>query len=229
MGAKGDAGDLELTNMFEVFRDRKLEQEQAAQDIVGVQAPAKGGDVQRKTPRLKPETAGSSPSSPQAVLQTSQEKLRELMETQKTSGASAGPQAEKIATASEDQRLVVGPRIRLQGDVTNCDTLIIEGHFEGSAKTRMIQVARGGSVSGEAEVETAEIVGEFEGKLTVSNRLVVHATGRVKGTVRYFAVEIEAGGQISGDVQVTEEGLAGPAKTKSDDSPDIVEMFEAAS
>ena len=153
--------------MFEVFRDRKLEQEQAAQDIVGVQAPAKGGDVQRKTPRLKPETAGSSPSSPQAVLQTSQEKLRELMETQKTSGTSAGPQAEKIATASEDQRLVVGPRIRLQGDVTNCDTLIIEGHFEGSAKTRMIQVARGGTVSGEAEVETAEIVGEFEVCLSV--------------------------------------------------------------
>ncbi len=85
------------------------------------------------------------------------------------------------------------------------------------------------AVSGEAEVETAEIVGEFEGKLTVSNRLVVHATGRVKGTVRYFAVEIEAGGQISGDVQVTEEGLAGPAKTKSDDNPDIVETFEAAS
>jgi cytoskeletal protein CcmA (bactofilin family) len=93
----------------------------------------------------------------------------------------------------------------------------------------MIQVAQGGTVSGEVEVETAEITGEFEGKLTVSNRLVVHATGRVKGTVRYFAVEIEAGGQISGDVQVTEEGLADTTKTKPDMHSDIVETFEAAS
>lgn len=229
MGAKGDAGDLELTNMFEAFRDRKLEQEQAAQDVVDVQAPAKGEDTQRKTRHPKPEIAGSSPSSPQAVMQSSQDKLRQLMETQKASRNSPGPQAEKNATASEDQRLVVGPRIRLQGDVTNCDTLIIEGHFEGSAKTRMIQVAQGGTVSGEVEVETAEITGEFEGKLTVSNRLVVHATGRVKGTVRYFAVEIEAGGQISGDVQVTEEGLAGPAKTKPNVASDITEKFEVAS
>ena len=67
--------------MFEAFRDRKLEQEQEARDLADIQVPARGGDVQRKTPRLKPETAGSSPSSPQAVLQTSQEKLRELMET----------------------------------------------------------------------------------------------------------------------------------------------------
>jgi hypothetical protein len=50
-----------------------------------------------------------------------------------------------------------------------------------------------------------------------------------RGTVRYFAVEIEAGGQISGDVQVTEEGLAGPAKTKPDMHSVVVETFEAAS
>ena len=151
------------------------------------------------------------------------------MEIQKASGTPVGRQVEKNVTVAEDQKLVVGPRIRLQGDVTNCDSLIIEGYFEGSAKCRMIQVARGGTVSGEVEVETAEITGDFDGKLTVSNRLVVHSTGRVTGTVRYFAVEIEAGGQISGDVRVTEEGLTGPAKAKSDVDSDITEKLEVAS
>jgi cytoskeletal protein CcmA (bactofilin family) len=94
----------------------------------------------------------------------------------------------------------------------------------------MIQVARGGTVSAEADVETAEIVvGEFEGKLTVSNHLIVYATGRVMGMVRYFAVEIEAGGQISGDVQVTDEGLAGSAKTKPDADSEFTKKFEVAS
>lgn len=93
----------------------------------------------------------------------------------------------------------------------------------------MIQVARGGSVSGEVEVETAEITGDFDGKLTVSNRLVVHSTGRVTGTVRYFAVEIEAGGQISGDVQVTDEGLTSSAKTGSNVDSDSSGKLEAVS
>ncbi len=62
------------------------------------------------------------------------------METQKAPGASTGAPAKKNVAAADDQKLVVGPRIRLQGDVTNCDALIIEGYFEGSAKSRMIQV-----------------------------------------------------------------------------------------
>ncbi len=95
--AKGDAGDLERTNMFEAFRDRKLEQEQAAQDVVDVQAPAKGEDPQRKTRHPKPEIAGSSPSSPQAVMQSSHDKLRQLMETQKSPRNSPGPHDDKAA------------------------------------------------------------------------------------------------------------------------------------
>jgi len=65
--------------------------------------------------------------------------------------------------------------------------------------------------------------------MTVSNRLLVHSTGRVTGTVRCFAVEIEAGGQISGDVQVTDEGLTGSAKTGSNVDSDSSEKLEAAS
>ena len=228
MGSKDGKGILERARMFEALRDQKLGQGQAAHDVAETQVPAVE-DVPPKTGRPKPESVESSSSSPQAVLQSSQAKLRQLMETQKAPGASTGAPAKKNVAAADDQKLVVGPRIRLQGDVTNCDALIIEGYFEGSAKSRMIQVARGGTVSGEVEVETAEITGDFNGKLTVSNRLVVHSTGRVTGTVRYFAVEIEAGGQISGDVQVTDEGLTSSAKTGSNVDSDSSGKLEAVS
>jgi cytoskeletal protein CcmA (bactofilin family) len=45
--------------------------------------------------------------------------------------------------------------------------------------------------------------GRFEGSLTVRNRLLIRATGRVNGTIRYGQIEIECGGRISGDVQST--------------------------
>lgn len=112
----------------------------------------------------------------------------------------------------DGQRLVVGARIHLKGEVTNCDALIVEGHLEGSARSRIVQVAKDGSFIGEAEVETAEISGSFEGNLEVTSRLIIRSTGRVHGTIRYYAVEIEAGGQLAGDIQVSAERPSGRVK-----------------
>ncbi len=100
------------------------------------------------------------------------------------------------------EKLVVGPHTHLKGEITSCDTLIVEGHVEGSAKSRIVRVTKDGTFRGDAEVETAEITGKLEGKLTVSGHLVIHSGGRASGTIRYSAIEIETGGQISGDVQV---------------------------
>ncbi len=47
--------------------------------------------------------------------------------------SSSPVEVESVAESGEAQKLIVGARIGLKGEVTNCDTLIIEGHFEGSA------------------------------------------------------------------------------------------------
>ena len=101
----------------------------------------------------------------------------------------------------EDNRLIVGRNIHLKGEIGSCDTLVVEGRVEAAMKSRIIQTAESGVFIGEAEVETAEIHGRFEGKLTANKRLVVHATGRVTGTVRYGTIIIEDGGRIAGDIQ----------------------------
>lgn len=121
----------------------------------------------------------------------------------------------EIVENKEGQKLVVGPRIRLKGEVNNCDMLIIEGHFEGTAKSRVLQVAQGGSFQGDAEVERAEMSGKFEGALTVSNRLFIRGSGRVSGTIQYFGIEVEQGGQISGNIQVAADEASGGVVTQS--------------
>jgi cytoskeletal protein CcmA (bactofilin family) len=134
-----------------------------------------------------------------------------------TSGATMPDKQETDAMANkESQRLVVGARIHLKGEVTKCDALIVEGHVEGSANSRVIQVAKDGSFDGEAEAEVAEISGKFDGILTVSDKLIVRSTGRVSGTIRYSGIEIEAGGQISGDVQVSTEQRPSVSKPVSE-------------
>lgn len=108
-----------------------------------------------------------------------------------------------------DSLLKVGPLIRLKGvEITDCDTLFVEGTVEATMDSRVIEIAPPGRFKGAADVDIAEIHGHFDGTLTVRERLVVHPTGRVTGTVRYGKLSIAEGGQLSGDIGLLTESAA---------------------
>lgn len=100
-------------------------------------------------------------------------------------------------------KLIVGPNIKLKGvEITDCDTLVVEGFVEATMDSRVIQISKDGSFKGSAGIDIAEIHGTFDGELTVRQKLVIYATGKVSGKIRYGNVVIEEGGQLMGDVQV---------------------------
>jgi cytoskeletal protein CcmA (bactofilin family) len=107
------------------------------------------------------------------------------------------------STNEVGSKLIVGPNIKLKGvEITDCDTLVVEGRVEATIDSRVIQIAERGAFKGSAEIDIAEIHGEFDGDLTVRQKLVIYSTGKVSGKVRYGKVVIEEGGQLSGDIQV---------------------------
>jgi cytoskeletal protein CcmA (bactofilin family) len=106
--------------------------------------------------------------------------------------------------ASEPQgsQLIVGPNIKLKGvEITDCDTLVVEGHVEATMDSRAIQIAQNGTFSGTAGIDIAEIRGGFSGEITVRKLLTVYGTGKVSGKVRYGKLVVEEGGEISGDIK----------------------------
>ena len=111
------------------------------------------------------------------------------------------------APASTGSKLTVGPNIKLKGvEITDCDTLVVEGLVEATMDSRVMQIAEQGAFRGAAEIDIAEIRGEFSGNLTVREKLVIYATGKVTGTIRYGKLVIEEGGQLSGEVHFGMEG-----------------------
>ena len=114
-------------------------------------------------------------------------------------------------TNEAGSKLIVGPNIKLKGvEITDCDTIAIDGRVEATIDARVIQISEQGAFKGSAEVDIAEIRGDFEGDITVRQKLVIFASGKVSGKVRYGKVVIEEGGQLSGDIQV---GTAAAGKT----------------
>jgi cytoskeletal protein CcmA (bactofilin family) len=115
------------------------------------------------------------------------------------------PSAAQSATSGVPEggsKLTVGPNIKLKGvEITDCDTLVVEGLVEATMDSRVIQIAQQGEFKGSAEIDIAEIRGVFDGNLTVRNKLVIYSTGKVTGRIRYGKVVIEEGGQLSGDIE----------------------------
>jgi cytoskeletal protein CcmA (bactofilin family) len=127
------------------------------------------------------------------------------------------------------KRLIVGRGISVRGKISACDKLIIEGNLEAELENcGTVEVSESGTFKGDAEIAQAKISGQFEGSLTVRERLLVRTTGRVSGTVRYGRLHIEDGGEINGDVKSL--GTVSPKYTaQAEQSPkaDLAEVREA--
>ena len=116
--------------------------------------------------------------------------------------AAAANSASAAPATEGESKLTVGPNIKLKGvEITDCDTLVVEGSVEATMDSRVIQISERGSFKGSADIDIAEIRGQFDGNLTVRQKLMIFSTGKVTGRVRYGKVVIEEGGQLSGEIE----------------------------
>ncbi|MDR3482602.1 MAG: polymer-forming cytoskeletal protein [Burkholderiaceae bacterium] len=122
--------------------------------------------------------------------------------------AAAAPSPVPVVSHDEGgSKLIVGPNIKLKGvEITDCDTIVVEGFVEATIYSRVIQISQQGAFKGAAEIDLAEIRGNFDGELTVREKLVICSTGKVSGKIRYGKLVVEEGGQLSGDVQMDVPG-----------------------
>ncbi len=138
-------------------------------------------------------TQGYGGSSSPASLQTAATNAQ----------AATKPPGDTTASIGQEggSKLTVGPNIKLKGvEITDCDTLVVEGLVEATMDSRVMQIAEQGAFKGSAEIDVAEIRGEFNGNLTVRQKLVIYSTGKVTGTIRYGKLVIEEGGQLAGEI-----------------------------
>lgn len=158
---------------------------------------------------------GTSPSAGASASGASHSSAQPVA-GQHSLGKPLGSEAAAFAAGDKEggSKLTVGPNIKLKGvEITDCDTLVVEGTVEATMNSRVIQIAEQGAFKGSAEIDIAEIRGQFDGNLTVRQKLVIYSTGKVTGTIRYGKLVVEEGGQISGDIVfgTPVQGISKPA------------------
>ncbi len=150
--------------------------------------------------------------------------------TTSSTPTSVGSSTPEAASKPGESKLTVGPNIKLKGvEITDCDTLVVEGAVEATMDSRVIQIAESGSFTGSAEIDIAEIRGTFSGTLTVRQKLMIYSTGKVKGKIRYGKVVIEEGGQLSGEIEFgAAANQAKPVTTSNPNSSNVMGLKAAA-
>lgn len=152
----------------------------------------------RRAQTMAQLNAHGSPAMPQASSGSPPEAVAVASPAARAPAASA---ASHDAPAPGGSKLTVGPNIKLKGvEITDCDTLVVEGMVEATMDSRLMQIAECGAFKGSACIDIAEIHGSFDGDLTVRDKLMIYATGKITGKVRYGKLVIEEGGQLSGEV-----------------------------
>jgi cytoskeletal protein CcmA (bactofilin family) len=140
------------------------------------------------------------------------------------------PKPAARAEEGKGSKLIVGPDIKLKGvEITDCDTLVVEGRVEAAMDSRVISIAERGVFSGTVGIDLAEIHGRFEGELTARKQLIIKSTGKVTGKIRYGKITIEEGGEVSGDVSALQPlpAISPPVGMQADAAPaDIMAPYD---
>lgn len=125
---------------------------------------------------------------------------------------------------------VIGPGMKVVGDVSSDGTIRVEGRVDGSiTAAKSVVVGKDGTVKGDISTQDAIIAGKVNGSVAAESRIELQATCRVQGDIRSRRVKLDEGGQVDGQLHMG-AAKATPAAASSQpvgEKPETVQKQQA--
>lgn len=125
--------------------------------------------------------------------------------------------AEKIlgGGTSNVAESIVGPSVKIDGDLKSQGNLRIDGTVTGKVKTSQnLYVGESANITADVEAENAVLSGTIQGNVKVSGALVLSKTGRLIGDMSCGTLQVEEGAYFMGKCQMKDRGSVGPVEEK---------------
>ncbi len=108
---------------------------------------------------------------------------------------------------------VVGPSVKIQGDLNSEGNIKIEGQVTGKVKTsQSVFVIPGAKITADVLAGNAMIGGEIQGNLKISGHLVLQSSARITGDISCTVLRVEDGAIFSGKCAMAGNGAANGKK-----------------
>lgn len=133
-------------------------------------------------------------------------------------------QLPNVSDAPSPGCVSIGEGVRFNGKLELPGVLDIHGQLDGEVVAEEVRVGVTGRVKGSVTAGNADIQGEIEKDITVTNTLVLRSTAKVRGNVTYEILEIEQGATIEGELkrgggkEATDKSSGKSSKSKGSDA-----------
>ncbi|MCX6797494.1 MAG: polymer-forming cytoskeletal protein [Candidatus Doudnabacteria bacterium] len=108
---------------------------------------------------------------------------------------------------------VVGPSVKIQGDLNSEGNVRIEGQVNGKIRTsQSVFVNQGAKITADVAASNAIIGGEVQGNLKITGHLILQATAKLVGDIACSILRVEDGAQLSGKCAMNGATPAGNGK-----------------
>lgn len=128
-------------------------------------------------------------------------------ESQRTDARKEAPPAADRSQAGRDvEGAIIGHSIRIQGEVTGDEDLVIQGHVDGSVELdqHAVTVGPDGEVKADIRARVITVEGRVDGDLSAEEQVVVRSSARVEGDISAPRVVLEDGAYFRGGVDMEE-------------------------
>ena len=133
------------------------------------------------------------------------------------SAAGSTPPAAARTARRPGESATIGASIRIKGDLSGDEDLLIQGQIQGKIKLQSHNVTVGpnGRVKADIRGRTIRVEGEVDGNLYGEEEILIRASGRVQGNLQAPRVTLENGSSFKGSIDMDAAGQKRPAATES--------------
>ena len=94
---------------------------------------------------------------------------------------------------------VVGPTVKIQGDLNSDGNIRIDGQVSGTISTKQsVQVGDGAFIKADVSAGNASIAGHVQGNLNITGQLTLQGTAKISGDISCSVLRVEDGAQFNG-------------------------------
>lgn len=107
---------------------------------------------------------------------------------------------------------VVGPSVKIQGDLNSEGNIRIEGSVVGKVQTtQSVHVGEAAVIQADMQAGNAIVAGQVQGNIKVSGNLILQSTAKIHGDIACAVLRVEDGALFSGKCNM--KGAATDKKT----------------
>jgi len=133
-------------------------------------------------------------------------------------GKSGPSSPDTEAPRHETRAALVGPKMRIQGELTGDEDIVLEGRVDGRVHvSKSFRVGPHGQVRGDVHAHVVSIAGKVWGDVSATERVELLPSGSLEGNISAPKIVISEGAQFRGRVDMG--GRSGPEEEPGSGGP----------